>query len=65
MKRSRIFFYILLIVLLNISFGIGKVVQQQSNQEQKAEGELIKKGEAPHLTIFYFGELQGFIAPCG
>lgn len=65
--NSKILCYL---IMLFVIFGIGlansKVVKEQANQQvQTAEFELVKKGDAPHLTIYYFGELQGFIAPCG
>lgn len=66
MKRKILYCLIILFGICGIGLVNGKVIKEQaSQQEQPVEFEMVKKGDTPHLTIFYFGELQGFIAPCG
>ncbi len=66
--KQRIMFVLIISLILVLWIGIvnSKVVKEQATQQQQqGEFEIVKKGEAPHITIFYFGELQGFLTPCG
>ena len=65
--KSAIMLIVLMLVMTVGGFAYAKVVQQQqAPAEKKDAAQLVKKGTVlPNLTLFYAGELQGWITPCG
>jgi uncharacterized protein YpmB len=69
---NKIMKLMIMLCIMTMVFAISsstyaRVVEQPKNAGEKKEAvELVKKGaEAPNLTMFYLGEVQGWITPCG
>ena len=65
--KSALILIVLALVIAFSGFAYSKVEPKpQVPVEKKDAAQLVKKGTAlPNLTLFYVGELQGWITPCG